>query len=113
VDNQRNSSTSFEAQDPFPLTPDEVTELRAMLAERRATAEMMAQIMGIGSSAGHMTKMVDPYEAGRKARALERAPECVAAWPECRSGGYDPRCCRFPKSCSCSVIPQVSSEDEL
>lgn len=31
-----------------------------------------------------------------------RSETCVAAWPECYSGGYDPRCCRFPKSCSCS-----------
>jgi hypothetical protein len=31
----------------------------------------------------------------------DRDPECVKQWPECFSGGYDPRCCRFPKSCSC------------
>lgn len=30
-----------------------------------------------------------------------RDPRCVEAWPECQSGAYDPRCCRFPKSCSC------------
>lgn len=29
-----------------------------------------------------------------------RDPDCVAAWPECEAGKYDPRCCRFPKSCS-------------
>lgn len=29
--------------------------------------------------------------------------ECVERWPECHEGGYDPRCCRFPKSCSCEV----------
>ena len=29
-----------------------------------------------------------------------RDPECVKAWPECETFGYDPRCCRFPKSCS-------------
>lgn len=34
----------------------------------------------------------------------EREPECVANWPECYSGGYDPRCCRFPKSCSVETI---------
>lgn len=34
-----------------------------------------------------------------------RDPECVKLWPDCRSGGYDPRCCRFPKSCSCELIP--------
>jgi hypothetical protein len=30
-----------------------------------------------------------------------RDPTCVAAWPDCVDGAYDPRCCRFPKSCSC------------
>ena len=30
-----------------------------------------------------------------------RDAECVKRWPECESGCYDPRCCRFPKSCSC------------
>ena len=32
-----------------------------------------------------------------------RDPECVERWPECEDGMYDPRCCRFPKSCSCST----------
>lgn len=30
-----------------------------------------------------------------------RASDCVKKWPECRDGEYDPRCCRFPKECSC------------
>jgi hypothetical protein len=30
-----------------------------------------------------------------------RASDCIKQWPECESGAYDPRCCRFPKSCSC------------
>lgn len=30
-----------------------------------------------------------------------RDRDCVERWPGCFSGGYDPRCCRFPKSCSC------------
>jgi hypothetical protein len=34
-----------------------------------------------------------------------REPGCVEAWPECFSGGYDPSCCRFPKSCSVQDIP--------
>lgn len=33
----------------------------------------------------------------------ERLPDCVERWPECRTGDYDPHCCRFPKSCSCTV----------
>jgi hypothetical protein len=31
----------------------------------------------------------------------DRDPECVQRWPECEDGAYDPRCCRFPKNCSC------------
>lgn len=30
-----------------------------------------------------------------------REPSCVERWPDCWNGGYDPHCCRFPKSCSC------------
>lgn len=32
-----------------------------------------------------------------------RLRACVNSWPECETGKYDPRCCRFPKSCSCTV----------
>jgi hypothetical protein len=39
--------------------------------------------------------------SGETAARDERNPVCVEAWPECEDGGYDPRCCRFPKSCSC------------
>jgi len=31
-----------------------------------------------------------------------RNPECLKRWPTCEPGAYDPRCCRFPKSCSCT-----------
>lgn len=26
--------------------------------------------------------------------------DCTDRWPEAHTGGYDPACCRFPKSCS-------------
>jgi len=34
--------------------------------------------------------------------SLQRLRVCVERWPECDFGLYDPRCCRFPKSCSCT-----------
>ncbi len=34
-------------------------------------------------------------------RPDNRHPECIKQWPECLDGTYDPKCCRFPKSCSC------------
>lgn len=33
-----------------------------------------------------------------------RDPDCVRKWPQCFSGEYDPKCCRFPKSCSAGTI---------
>lgn len=42
-----------------------------------------------------------------------RLKSCIEEWPECYSGGYDPRCCRFPKSCSCMDSPLLVSEDNL
>lgn len=33
-----------------------------------------------------------------------RSEVCKDLWPECRSGEYDPRCCRFPKSCSAGHV---------
>ena len=44
--------------------------------------------------------------------ADDRDPECVARWPECVPDDYDPRCCRFPKSCSCAhAIPLPQAGD--
>ena len=39
-------------------------------------------------------------EHGRAKAHWFPEPTCVEQWPECVSFGYDPRCCRFPKSCS-------------
>jgi|SRR5882724_4797786 len=43
------------------------------------------------------------------AEERSRLAECVEAWPDCYSGGYDPHCCRFPKSCSCDVYPDPAA----
>ena len=42
-----------------------------------------------------------------------RLRACVEAWPDAHEGGCDPRCCRFPKSCSADVYDpaHVSKED--
>jgi hypothetical protein len=45
---------------------------------------------------------------------MRRLKTCVENWPECESGMYDPRCCRFPKSCSCmSYDLELVEESEL
>jgi len=32
-----------------------------------------------------------------------RLRECVEAWPDAVEGEHDPRCCRWPKSCSADI----------
>lgn len=47
-------------------------------------------------------------------RPIRRLRRCVEGWPDCTPDGYDPRCCRFPKSCSCTVYDEaLISESEL
>jgi hypothetical protein len=48
-----------------------------------------------------------------RSAAPRRLRECVERWPECESGAYDPRCCRFPKSCSCTSYPSTWTETDL
>lgn len=42
----------------------------------------------------------------------DRDPDCVKAWPDCFTFGYDPACCRFPKSCSAGVVRMVPVEGD-
>jgi len=56
-------------------------------------------LRGIARAAREATGPSEP-EAGA---VRGRKTACVEAWPECWDGGYDPRCCRFPKSCSCGA----------
>lgn len=45
---------------------------------------------------------------------LRRLRACVETWPGAETGKYDPRCCRFPKSCSADVYdPERVSDHEL
>lgn len=49
--------------------------------------------------------------ATRTVRRRLRA--CTEAWPDCEEGAYNPACCRFPKSCSCTIYgdEQVTDAD--
>lgn len=43
---------------------------------------------------------------------MRRLLACVREWPECETFGYDPRCCRFPKSCSCDCYDPATVNPE-
>ena len=42
-----------------------------------------------------------------------RLRACVEAWPGAETGAYDPRCCRFPKSCSATAYDPEQVTDEV
>lgn len=66
-----------------------VTEWVARSLDRAETLDRLMSALGLTETDHDDSQLVD-----------NRNPECVKAWPECESSLYDPRCCRFPKSCS-------------
>lgn len=42
-----------------------------------------------------------------------RIKACVESWPDCAEGEYNPLCCRFPKSCSCTIYNDDVNPDLL
>lgn len=52
----------------------------------------------------------DPYGIAMPA-PRRRLKACVEAWPEAETGAYDPRCCRFPKSCSADIYSNADDSD--
>lgn len=45
--------------------------------------------------------------------AVRRLRACVENWPECAEGEYNPRCCRWPKSCSATVYDGLVADADL
>lgn len=62
------------------------------VSESRELAKARS-VNGADSGIGTETTSEEPLADGRDSACVER-------WPECGSFLYDPRCCRFPKSCS-------------
>lgn len=56
------------------------------------------------SAAAIRALLEDAPRAVAEAQPAARRPECVERWSDCADGDYDPRCCRFPKSCSCALL---------
>jgi len=52
-------------------------------------------------------------DGARPLAPMRRLRACVESWPEAETGAYDPRCCRFPKSCSATIYGEdtVAEED--
>ena len=77
-------------------------EAEAMEAERPPHQDKLDRLIALDAADPTPDAAMTSAEAGRD-------PECVAKWPDCYEDGYDPRCCRFPKSCRCSVYQPLPS----
>ena len=76
------------------------------------TAKEVAPIVAPATRVRFISEVFQAASAeARPAGLVERDPECVANWPDCYEGGYDPSCCRFPKSCSCEVRRPLPGPD--
>ena len=110
-------------QQPTPPAEGEGAEV---VAELRGLADYFS---GEGYSAEWINQLTDaadlleqrhpaPVPVSERLPGAEdcdgRDPECVKQWPDCFDGGYDPSCCRFPKSCSCGprALPLHTGEVE-
>jgi len=112
IEHDRSGETGAVAAAP---TEDEEAEAERLAAHGGSVALPWADLTETQKDAWRdrvRHRSVPPApSAGEDEAAVERAddardPDCVAAWPDAESGTYDPRCCRFPKSCSAdSVTP--------
>ncbi|WP_295102943.1 hypothetical protein [uncultured Microbacterium sp.] len=98
------------------------TEYRhpGLTLEQRVKAYLDSPI-GAPVTRGLVIDLMAELEVGRAVVAEEPEPmalvderdaECVKAWPSCHDFGYDPACCRFPKSCSAGEVRLVPVKQE-
>lgn len=108
----------------FEAVPDDARHLimdliDELLELRDAVCDMDEKIRGLeGFVAARNAGALAPnpprvMTLGNVWAPKRRLRVCIEAWPECEADGYNPRCCRFPKSCSCTVYPDDIEDDAL
>ena len=84
----------------------------------QAMSKIMKSVDGLVTSPMFEARIVDSLEALGQAVADTRPPRrrrlaaCVEQWPECSDDEYNPKCCRFPKSCSCTSYDDETVQEE-
>jgi len=91
------------APEVAPVATDKDLYLAYSRALGRGLRPALRAIYDLGRK--HVAQPTPPTEP---ATVDARDPECVKRWPDCHSEGYDSRCCRFPKSCSCGGEPPAA-----
>jgi hypothetical protein len=86
------------ALDVFLATPtDSIAQIDAGMAKA------LAAVLAIVERDYYVSPRPTPEQLAALPKPKRRLRACVEQWPEAETGDYDPRCCRFPKSCSATV----------
>lgn len=68
-----------------------------------------ADYKGVVHGRGPSPTNPPPRGNGRPRRLLA----CVQTWAQCAEGTFNPSCCRYPKSCSCTVYSDDIADELL
>lgn len=98
---------------PGLCAPCERVILDAPQCDGRCVTPEDLGVMGTGVEVAHPDPECSLHGSHESApRPDLRDPACVERWPECEEGAYDPRCCRWPKSCSADVTHLLDTPDD-
>jgi hypothetical protein len=86
----------------------------------QAMTNIMKSVSDLVTSPTFEARLLDSAEPGvPSSKPVDTRPplprrlrSCVEAWPDCEEGEYNPACCRFPKSCSCTIYNAETVKDE-
>jgi transcriptional regulator with XRE-family HTH domain len=79
----------------------------------RVTPSIQA-LIDVALALGYDLALIPTEQPAAGPAPMRRLRPCVEAWPGAETGAYDPRCCRFPKSCSATVYdPERVDEADL
>ena len=103
----------MDASPEFRVAMERAGRTVAEAMEALDTPEMREALNAAGSALDALNqfqlepsgaKVAEFEQATRQANGTvkPRLRSCVEAWPDCHTFGYNPACCRFPKSCSCT-----------
>lgn len=75
----------------------------------------LAAVLAIVERDNHVSRRPTVEDVAAWPKPRRRLRACVERWPGAEiDGDYDPRCCRFPKSCSATVYSDdVVTEADL
>jgi hypothetical protein len=93
------------------MTIDVTNEMVQLVYERidfwdhspNGIREGLAAVLAIVERDYSVSRRLTADEIASLPKLTRRLKACVENWPDAEEGAYDPRCCRWPKSCSATI----------